>query len=755
MNKFLVQFGKYFVFLLLFYVLHRANISGYHFFAFGMLVALVWCGNNPLILSPLYLLTSVLASFSMMYFWIDLVFVVVWLLAYFCHKMLKRPLNWLYLGIYALLGNGGRIYFALAQADVRLGMFVEIVLGIVVMYAYICYLESLITKGVRKDYLVDEILSLGVVVFAIGVGLSCLDYGDYFYSFVLAFSVLSVTKIFSPMSSIIFSIMYGLGGSFGLDNFLILAVSVAVGCVSAISFSNLRILSVICVTLAFVIVNIYFGVMAPSFVAISFAAGGVLFVLLPKKWFQFCSTLVICEDKSLIVPSIINETRRELSQKMMYLSDMFLDIKNIYFRYGAGGTLDENIDLLVQIVRKRLCSDCPNRQNCANISDGNADSIADMLRLAYERGKLFIIDAPPNMCAGCNNLSIMINTVNQVISEFRSKEQKNEKQAREKLLLSQSMGEVSELIKNFGEKFDEKIYIESSLEKDIIEALKYEKIICIEVKVLKKDNKLQTIVLLLKKHTWKKEVVCKVLSKLLRIDFFLLQVLNSFNPCFENVVLQKSPRYEVLYGCAGTTKSGSTSSGDTYSVTTISPREILFSICDGMGSGRAASGVSSTTIGLVESFFKAGFSSELILPIINRLLVLGDKEIFSALDVGVLDLDSGRLDILKFGSSTTYIRRDNDLVRLESSAMPLGILEEVVPKISSYMLKNDDYIMLFSDGVVDSFSTEELEMLLKNVNNLNPQTLANTIVKSALQKNGFIAKDDMTALVVRIIKKIN
>jgi serine/threonine protein phosphatase PrpC len=46
-------------------------------------------------------------------------------------------------------------------------------------------------------------------------------------------------------------------------------------------------------------------------------------------------------------------------------------------------------------------------------------------------------------------------------------------------------------------------------------------------------------------------------------------------------------------------------------------------------------------------------------------------------------------------------------------------------------------------------------MLLKNVNNLNPQTLANTIVKSALQKNGFIAKDDMTALVVRIIKKIN
>ena len=182
----------------------------------------------------------------------------------------------------------------------------------------------------------------------------------------------------------------------------------------------------------------------------------------------------------------------------------------------------------------------------------------------------------------------------------------------------------------------------------------------------------------------------------------------------------------------------------------------MLSICDGMGTGKNATDISKITLGLVESFFKAGYNTQVVLPIINRLLVLGDREIFSALDVGVLDLYSGCFDLLKFGSATTYLKQGDNLVRIEGAAMPLGILEEVSPKLNSYILKNDDYIMLFSDGVVDSFShIEELENMLKNSSNLNPQTLANAIIKQALQKNNFLAKDDMTALIVRIIKKIN
>ena len=756
MRKTLLLFGKYFVFLLLFYVLHRANISGFHFFAFGMLFALTWVGNHPLILAPLYLLSSVLPIFDLMYFWIDLVCVIIWISVYYLHKFIKHPLNWGLLGIYALLSNAGRFYFSFTQADMRFTLFVEVVLGVVTMFAYICYFECVVTKGIRKIYLVDELLSLGAVVFSLGVGVQCLSLGEYFYSFLLAFGCLFVSKVFSPMCGIVWGIMFGLGGAFGIENFLLFAVSVAVASVGALCSSNMRILSAFCEILTFVIVSIYFSLYTTIFEYLSFAIGALGFVLLPKSWLKFCSCCIIDEDKSIILPSIVNETRRELSAKLVNLSDMFLDMKNIYFSYGAGGKLDENIDLLVLIVRKRLCADCPNRNNCVNLNAGNVQSIVDMLRLAYERGKLFIIDAPPNMCAGCNNLTVMINTVNQVINEFKSKEQKHKENSREKLLLSQSMGEVSELIKQFGLNLETKLVVEPSIEKGIIEALSYEKISCIEVKALKRDNQLFSLVLLLKKQSLDKNKVSSCISKLLKIDFFVLKEFDSDIAGFCSVVLEKSPRYELLYGCSGTTKSGSESSGDTHSVLTIDSSRVLLSICDGMGTGKNATDISKITLGLVESFFKAGYNTQVVLPIINRLLVLGDREIFSALDVGVLDLYSGCFDLLKFGSATTYLKQGDNLVRIEGAAMPLGILEEVSPKLNSYILKNDDYIMLFSDGVVDSFShIEELENMLKNSSNLNPQTLANAIIKQALQKNNFLAKDDMTALIVRIIKKIN
>ena len=69
----------------------------------------------------------------------------------------------------------------------------------------------------------------------------------------------------------------------------------------------------------------------------------------------------------------------------------------------------------------------------------------------------------------------------------------------------------------------------------------------------------------------------------------------------------------------------------------------------------------------------------------------------------LLNLDTGELNLLKFGSAVTFLKRGENLLTIDSSAMPLGILDEVVPKNQSFLLKNDDWLVLVSDGVADSF----------------------------------------------------
>ena len=59
-------------------------------------------------------------------------------------------------------------------------------------------------------------------------------------------------------------------------------------------------------------------------------------------------------------------------------------------------------------------------------------------------------------------------------------------------------------------------------------------------------------------------------------------------------------------------------------------------------------------------------------------------------------------------------------------------------------------VIIISDGIYDVFDTSaEIEEYLLQLNTQNPQTLAENILKSALDKSG-TPKDDMTVLCARL-----
>jgi stage II sporulation protein E len=170
-----------------------------------------------------------------------------------------------------------------------------------------------------------------------------------------------------------------------------------------------------------------------------------------------------------------------------------------------------------------------------------------------------------------------------------------------------------------------------------------------------------------------------------------------------------------------------------------------------MGSGEYARKISESTISLLESFYRAKMPSNTVLSTVNKLLTFNKEESFACVDIAVVDLDSGKADIVKIGSPSGFILSGTTLKILESATLPLGILESLHPVTASHVLEEDDVLLFLSDGITSAFgSTSDLYEILKTVPTANPQQLADGLLYRALEAYGGKAMDDMTVLAVRL-----
>ena len=211
--------------------------------------------------------------------------------------------------------------------------------------------------------------------------------------------------------------------------------------------------------------------------------------------------------------------------------------------------------------------------------------------------------------------------------------------------------------------------------------------------------------------------------------------------------------FDAAFGVATIQKKGEKVNGDTHSVIKIDERRFMVALSDGMGSGDYARRVSESTITLLESFYRAKMPSSLILSSVNKLLTFSKEESFACVDVAIVDLDSGIADVVKIGSPIAFILSGNTVKILQSSSLPLGILDSLRPDTATYQLAENDVLLFISDGVSDAFpTTADLYESLRSIPIRNPQQLADGILESALRAYGGVAKDDMSAVAVRLFK---
>lgn len=200
-------------------------------------------------------------------------------------------------------------------------------------------------------------------------------------------------------------------------------------------------------------------------------------------------------------------------------------------------------------------------------------------------------------------------------------------------------------------------------------------------------------------------------------------------------------------------KDGEIVSGDNFSLQKIKEGKVLALLSDGMGSGKRASWKSRQMVELFELLLNAGFERDLSIWLLNSFIsMLWDGAVSSSLDLAIIDLYSGKVDFVKLGASTTYIRRADKIECIHSTSLPVGVLEQVEFDTCRRTLYHSDIIVMMSDGVMDHISDENGETYLadfiakRDTNNV--QLLAQAILEETHNKTKKCLKDDCTIMVI-------
>ena len=210
-------------------------------------------------------------------------------------------------------------------------------------------------------------------------------------------------------------------------------------------------------------------------------------------------------------------------------------------------------------------------------------------------------------------------------------------------------------------------------------------------------------------------------------------------------------------GISKITKENSLVSGDSNLQMRLDDGKYVIAICDGMGSGTKAKQTSKKAIDMIENLTMAGFNKETAVNLINSTLNLyTDEDMFTSLDLMVLDLYLGKIEMIKNGACSTYIKNKKNITKITSEDLPVGIIGDIEINTKRIDVSDGDIIVMCSDGLVEDkgeVRKDWLENFLRNVSTNNVQKLADLILAESIDNNMGVVQDDITVIVSKVVKK--
>lgn len=489
----------------------------------------------------------------------------------------------------------------------------------------------------------------------------------------------------------------------------------------------------------------------------------LIVIILPQSFFDKIEKLVKSNINSNdIVYDYINRSKKLTNNRLMDIQKTYSDLANTFDKIRERDKVIEEKDItnLIDMIHNDECLNCSMKRMCWETRFNHTYKL--MYRLIEnieEYGESSSKIIPEEFKKECMKPEMIAKVANYYYKLFALDYDWNNKFAESRKLIANQIRNISKSIEDLSKDLETNISIDLEKEKAISDELERHNININRVNYITKGDDFEITIekrncgngYLCDKKL--KSVMENCLGQKLSIQKIGCHTLGS--NC--TIKLTKAQVYKAVTEVAYMSRDGYVLSGDNYTYMEVSDGKYIMAISDGMGKGKRAYDESSVTIDILEKMIEARIDNEIVINTINNMLLLkSSDEMFSTLDLGMIDLKKGSMETVKMGACPSYIKRDDgDVDLISSSSLPVGILSDIKTDRYKTKIGNGDYIIMVSDGIIDAgksnnFGDNWLIYFLQKIDSTNPKEIANKILDRALELQLGDIEDDMTVLVTRM-----
>ncbi len=465
------------------------------------------------------------------------------------------------------------------------------------------------------------------------------------------------------------------------------------------------------------------------------------------------------------IEDYLDRSKEITNNRLRGMYKTYEDLANTFDRIREKDKILDQKDIahIIDMVHSDECKKCGMRRRCWETKFNYTYTMMNrILEQLEEYGELHIDNIPIDFKKDCIKPESIVKTSNYYYKMFAIDYSWQQKFSENRKLVANQIRYMSKSIEHMAKDLDRDIVFDMEMERNIIVELDRNNISVKRLNYISKEN--NEFEILIEKEICKNNKLCE--QKMIKIisDIVETELVARKTGCScigENCKIKLSRRqeYKVVSEVSNMSKDGYIISGDNYTYMEISDGKYMMAISDGMGKGRKAYEESSVTIDLLEKMMESKIDEEIIIDTINNILMLkSSDEMFSTLDLGIVDLNKGILNTIKMGACSTYIKRSSGEIDLISTAsLPVGILSDVNIERDSRKIRDGDYIIMVSDGIIDAGKNNNLGdnwliYFLKNLKTTNPKEISKEILNNALDIQNNNIYDDMTVLVTKVYK---
>lgn len=517
-----------------------------------------------------------------------------------------------------------------------------------------------------------------------------------------------------------------------------------------------------------ILIGIYGGgivTLFPSLLETSIAV--LLFFCTPDQWIKQMSRYIPGTNEHTIEQQqYVQKVRNVTANRIEQFSEVFQALSKSFEGQPDKDLEDDHdqkeMDYFLSNVTEKTCQSCFKKDWCwGQHFDETYDYMTD-LKQDLEKGQAPNKVTQSKFSNHCVKSKKVLEVMKEELSYYQANQRLKKQVGDSRRFVADQLLGVSEVMGDFAKEIVKEKENHEQQELEIIAALKHlgVEIDKLDIYSLKKgDIDIELNFSVYHYHGEGPKLIAPVISDILEETIIVKEEEISPLPNgYCHLSFTSAKKYTTNIGLAHAAIGGGFISGDSYSTMELSSGKHALAISDGMGNGLRAHEESTETLKLLKQILHSGIDEQVAIKSINSILALRtNDEMYATLDLAMIDLHHAGVQFLKIGSTPSFIKRGDHVHTIEACNLPIGIIQDFDVDVVDYQLKDEDILIMTSDGVFEGPKHIEnpdiwLKRKIKELETNDPQEIADLLLEEVVRTTAGVIEDDMTVLVAKITK---